>query len=59
MSEPTEPTKPTWYVGKIGEGAPIAFRSLKEAEAAIVGIQLVDPEGVSRGDYYIDAGREE
>lgn len=53
-----------WYVGRNPEfkhyhGFPSqAFNSLKEAEAAIAGIALVDPIGVDRGCYYIDGPEE-
>jgi hypothetical protein len=43
-----------WYVGKIGEHGAIAFDTKAEAEAAIAGIELVDPEGCHAGMYYID-----
>jgi len=43
-----------WAVGKIGDGNVIRVGSKEEAEAAIAGIELVDPEGVHQGMYFID-----
>lgn len=42
-----------WAVGKIGENM-IRVSSKQEAEAAIAGAELVDPEGVAQGMYFID-----
>ena len=44
---------PHWAVGKIG-GNMIRVGNQSEAEAAIAGIELVDPRGVANGMYFID-----
>ena len=43
------------YVGKTGEGESLQVGSMKDAEAWIERQRESDPEGVERGDYYIDA----
>lgn len=57
-AEPDEETE-TWAIGKTGAWGPVEFNTRVEAEAAIAGIDLLDPEGVARGDYYIDGPVEE
>lgn len=44
-----------YTVGKEGKPTTASFNSKAEAEAAIVGIALVDPAGVNAGKYFIDA----
>lgn len=50
----------TYFVGKNGDhSVPLQeFETLEEAEKAIVEFQKIDPEGVYRGDYYIDGSEE-
>lgn len=45
------------WVGKISDASfqPEPYDSLAEAEARLEDIRLLDPEGVSKGEYYIDS----
>lgn len=47
-----------YFVGKIGESDKLEFETELQANAAIAGISLVDPQGVYLGHYYIDGPEE-
>lgn len=44
----------SWYTGKVGSHSATRHNSLEEAQAWIERMQIADPVGVNRGDYYID-----
>jgi len=58
MSDQTEPLPPLEeliFTGSVdGTMSPVPHRTLAEAEAWIAEREKNDPEGVLRGDYYID-----
>lgn len=52
----TNRVEPLYAVGRTDcTGEVKRFSTLAEAEAAIAGIEAVDPAGVEAGNYYIDA----
>ncbi len=54
MERPKELEK--WYVGRTDlTGPKWIFDSEKEADQKIVELHVIDPDGVEKGDYYLDA----
>lgn len=55
LAKLTSATKVIFTGSNDGSVRPVPHKTLAEAEAWIAERQKIDPEGVARGDYYIDA----